>query len=39
MMKFKSGVAESEITALEKMLGDLPDKITEIHSIEEFLYH
>jgi len=34
MMKFKSGVEESEIKELEKMLDDLPNKITEIHSYE-----
>jgi hypothetical protein len=34
MMKFKSGVAESDINELEKMLDDLPNKITEIHSFE-----
>jgi len=34
MMKFKPGVEESEIKELEKMLDELPNKITEIHSYE-----
>ena len=34
MLKFKSGVTESDIEELEKMLDDLPNKITEIHLYE-----
>jgi hypothetical protein len=34
MLKFKSGVEEADIEELEKMLDDLPNKITEIHSYE-----
>jgi quinol monooxygenase YgiN len=34
MMKFKSGVEDSVIKELEKILEDLPNKITEIHSYE-----
>jgi quinol monooxygenase YgiN len=34
MMKFKSGVEDSVIIELEKILEDLPNKITEIHSYE-----
>jgi len=34
LMKFKSGVAESEIKELEKLLDDLPNKIAEIHLYE-----
>jgi hypothetical protein len=34
MLKFKSGVEETDIKELEKMLEDLPNKITEIHSYE-----
>jgi len=32
LLKFKPGVSNSEIEALEKMLDDLPNKITEIHA-------
>ena len=34
LLKFKSGVTESDIEELEKMLNDLPNKITEIHLYE-----
>ena len=34
LLKFKSGVTESDIEELEKMLTDLPNKITEIHLYE-----
>ena len=34
LMKFYSGVEESDIKELENMLDDLPNKITEIHSFE-----
>jgi hypothetical protein len=34
LLKFKPGVSNSEIEALEKMLDDLPNKITEIHAYE-----
>jgi len=34
LLKFKSGVTESDIEELEKMLDDLPNKITEIHLYE-----
>lgn len=34
LLKFKPGVSNSEIEALEKMLDDLPNKITQIHSYE-----
>lgn len=34
LLKFKSGVTESDIAELEKMLDDLPNKITEIHLYE-----
>ncbi len=34
MLKFKSGVEETDIEELEKMLDDLPNKITEIHAYE-----
>ena len=34
MLKFKSGVEETDIEELENMLDDLPNKITEIHSYE-----
>jgi hypothetical protein len=34
LLKFKSGVSNTDIEELEKMLGDLPNKITEIHSYE-----
>jgi len=34
LMKFKSSVEESDITELEEMLDDLPNKITELHSFE-----
>jgi hypothetical protein len=32
VLKFKSGITESDIEELEKMLDDLPNKITEIQS-------
>ena len=34
MLKFDSGVEESDIKELENMLDDLPNKIAEIHSYE-----
>lgn len=34
VLKFKSGITESDIEELEKMLDDLPNKITEIHLYE-----
>lgn len=34
LLKFKSGITDSDIKELEKMLDDLPNKITEIHSYE-----
>jgi hypothetical protein len=34
LLKFKPGVKESTIDDLEKLLDDLPNKITEIHSYE-----
>ena len=34
MMKFKPGVTDDQIAALEKMLDDLPNKIVEIHAYE-----
>lgn len=34
LLKFKSGVSEADIEELEKMLEDLPNRITEIHSFE-----
>lgn len=34
LLKFNSGVEESDIEELENMLNDLPNKITEIHSYE-----
>jgi len=34
LLKFKSGVTESDIKTLADMLDDLPNKITEIHSYE-----
>ena len=34
LMKFNSGVKESDIKELEDLLDDLPNKITEIHSYE-----
>ena len=34
LLKFKSGVTDPDIEELEKMLGDLPNKITEIHLYE-----
>ena len=33
-MKFKSGITDTDIEELEKMLDDLPNKITQIHSYE-----
>ena len=34
LLKFKSGIADTDIEELEKMLDDLPNKIPEIHSYE-----
>jgi hypothetical protein len=34
LLKFKSGVSEADIEELEKMLEDLPNRITEINSFE-----
>ncbi len=34
MMKFKPGTTEEQITSLEKMLDDLPNRIVEIHTYE-----
>lgn len=34
LIKFKPGVSEVDIEELEKMLDDLPKKITEIHAYE-----
>jgi hypothetical protein len=34
LMKFKPGVSEVDIEELEKILNDLPNKITEIHAYE-----
>jgi hypothetical protein len=34
LLKFKSGVSNADIEELEKMLDDLPNRITEIHSYE-----
>ena len=34
LLKFKSGVSNADIEELEKMLDDLPNSITEIHSYE-----
>lgn len=34
LIKFKPGVSEVDIEELEKMLDDLPNKITEIHVYE-----
>ena len=34
MLKFKSGVEETDIKELEEMLDDLPNKINEIHAYE-----
>jgi hypothetical protein len=34
LAKFKIGVSEADIEELERMLDDLPNKITEIHSYE-----
>ena len=34
LLKFKSGILDTDIEELEKMLDDLPDKIPEIHSYE-----
>jgi translation elongation factor EF-1beta len=34
LMKFKPGVSEVDIEELEKMLNELPNKITEIHAYE-----
>ena len=34
LLKFNSGVEDSDIQELENMLDELPNKITEIHSYE-----
>jgi len=34
MMKFKPEVTDEQITSLEKMLDDLPNRIVEIHAYE-----
>ena len=34
LMKFKPGVSEVDIEELEKLLNELPNKITEIHAYE-----
>jgi len=34
LLKFKSSVSNADIEELEKMLDDLPNSITEIHSYE-----
>jgi hypothetical protein len=34
LLKFKSGVSEVDIEELERLLDDLPNKITEIHTYE-----
>lgn len=34
VLKFKSGISDTDIEELEKMLDDLPNKIPEIHSYE-----
>ena len=34
LIKFKPGVNEADIEELERMLDDLPNKITEIHTYE-----
>lgn len=34
LLKFKPGVGEVDIEELEKMLNELPNKITEIHAYE-----
>ena len=34
LLKFKSGVGEVDIEELERMLDELPNKITEIHTYE-----
>ena len=33
LMKFKSDSSDGDIEELEKMLDDLPNKITQIHSL------
>jgi hypothetical protein len=34
LLKFKPGTTDADIEELEKMLDDLPNKITQIHSYE-----
>jgi hypothetical protein len=34
LLKFKSGITETDIKELEKMLDDLPNRISEIHTYE-----